>query len=96
MKVLFVVRSWSALRSIGRSPGWRAAADGECACCFVHEADDGGRDHLGLQQRMTTDLRAVLGAGAEGVAIFVVSGRAGDGVDDCAAAWGATEVVELE
>jgi len=44
------------------------------------------------QRRITAALRRTLDGSAEKIPVFVVSGERGDDIDDCARAWGATEV----
>ena len=92
-RLLFVVHEPSQLRTIVRSPAWGADGEAERALCLVHGGDPSGLGDLGLQQRMTIELRAALGADAETIPTFVVSGHPGDDVDACAASWGATRVV---
>lgn len=94
-RVLFVVHDASDLRAVARSPAWRSATPAERALCLVHDGDLSGVSHLSLQQRMTVQLRAALGAAAESIPTFVVSGSPGDDAATCAEAWGATRVVDL-
>jgi hypothetical protein len=54
---------------------------------------DGLTDSLTAQRVVTKALRAARGVAAEQVAVFVACERAGETLDDCASAWGATEVV---
>jgi len=65
----------------------------ELAICYVAGAPSGLARTLNSQRALTALLREVLGDSAENVAIFVVSGADGDGVDECAAEWGATNVM---
>jgi hypothetical protein len=44
------------------------------------------------QRRITVALRRAFGALAEAIAVFIVTNGEGDRVEDCARAWGATEV----
>src|SRR5436190_14795649 len=91
-RVLVVIRAISQVRNAVRARAARLAKDDELAVCLVHDADGGGVGHLQLQRQMTVQLRVTLGAAAEAVATFVVSGRDGDDVASCAAGWGATMV----
>lgn len=94
-RLLFVVRDPSDLREGGSSPDLLASDGTDRAVCLVRDGDTSGLSHLPLQQRMTVELRALLGPAAESIATFVVSGHADDDVDGCAAAWGATRIVDL-
>jgi hypothetical protein len=94
-RVLFVVRNPLDLRDSSRASAMSTVDDAQRALCVVRDGDDAGIGHLALQQQMTVELRAQLGDGAEMMAIFVVSDRGEDDVAACAAAWGATRVVEL-
>ena len=68
-------------------------ADGhEVAVCYVLASQPGLRASLDAQRRITVELRHALETSAETIPVFVVSGLDGDGVDDCARAWGATDV----
>lgn len=66
---------------------------GELAVCYELPPEaDGFREALAAQRSVTEALRAARGSGAESIAIFAVSGRDGDRVEDCARDWGASEV----
>ncbi len=67
----------------------------EIALCLVVAPSEPQVNHLRLQQRMAGELRALLGEAAERIATFVVSGEDGDDVASCAAAWGASRVIDL-
>lgn len=68
-------------------------ADGhEVAVCYVLPVEAGLQASLEAQRKITTELRRALDASAESIPVFVVSGLDGDGVDECARAWGATDV----
>jgi hypothetical protein len=49
-------------------------------------------DAVAAQRAITTAMRLVFGERAESIAIFVASSRKGQGIAECARAWGATEV----
>jgi hypothetical protein len=68
-------------------------ADGhDVAICYVLPSEAGLRASLEAQRRITLELRQALETSAETIPVFVVSGLDGDGVDECAHAWGATDV----
>ena len=68
-------------------------ADGhELALCYVLPRQADLRASLQAQRRITMELRRALETTAETIPVFVVSGLAGDDVNDCARAWGATDV----
>ena len=94
-RILLVVIDADAVRD-ARAPELDGGHDAELAVCLVHDGGDGGLGDLRLQQRMTAALRERLGADAESIATFVVTGRNGDDADACAATWGATRVVRLD
>jgi hypothetical protein len=60
-------------------------------CCVVDERTD-LQVSLEHQRRITVALRRAFGALAETIAVFIVTNGEGDRVEDCARAWGATEV----
>jgi hypothetical protein len=62
------------------------------AACLVAPELGSFPEGLEVQRRVSTMLRYLLGASAENIAVFVISGRPGDNVEDCALAWGASEV----
>jgi hypothetical protein len=68
-------------------------ADGhEVAVCYVLPVPPSLKASLDAQRRITADLRRALSNSAESIPVFVVTGADGDGVDECATAWGATDV----
>lgn len=67
-------------------------AGGEVAICYVLPTPLGLHGSLEVQRRITLELRQALETSAEAIPVFVVTGLEGDGVDDCARAWGATDV----
>lgn len=93
-KVLVVIDDPMQVLDISALRDEQSGPESEVAICLV----DGGSttSHLTLQQQTTAQLRARFGSAAEAVAIFVVSGRVGDGVAECATDWGATEIVDLD
>lgn len=62
-------------------------------CCVLPAGRDGLDDALRVQREVTSALRACVPQHAENVAVLVVSETDALGVDECARAWGATEVV---
>jgi hypothetical protein len=64
----------------------------EVACCHPLTTVSTLQQVLDIQRRITARLRYAFDSSAEGIPVFVVTGNDGDGVDDCAAAWGATDV----
>lgn len=65
----------------------------ELAVCYELPPDRNGfRDALMAQRAVTGALRRACGPQAESIAIFAVTDRDGERVDDYARAWGATEV----
>ena len=95
-RLLFVLRDPLELRDAARSEALTAAEGADRAICLVRgDGDPSGMTHLGLQQRLTVEMRACLGAAAESMPTFVVSGQAGDDVESCASGWGATRVIDL-
>jgi hypothetical protein len=61
----------------------------EIAICCALAPEMNLQASLEIQRRITTALRQVLETSAEAIPIFVVTGEAGDGVEECARAWGA-------
>jgi hypothetical protein len=64
----------------------------DLAVCYVVAPQSNLDVRLDAQRKITAALRQALDGSAEAVPVFVVSEGEGDGIDDCAAAWGATEV----
>jgi hypothetical protein len=74
---------------------WEVASAGgaELALCYELAPGHDGCDEALLAQRAVTEaLRRACGADAEKIAIFAVSDRDGERVEDYATAWGATIV----
>jgi len=71
----------------------QVTSEHEFAICYVAGVPSGLARTLNAQRALTAVLREVLGDSAESVAIFVVSGADGDGVEECATEWGATNVI---
>lgn len=74
---------------------WEAAAadEAEYAVCYQLPRDNHGfHDMLSAQRTMTAALREACGLRAESMAVFAITDRDGDRVEDCARDWGATEV----
>lgn len=75
---------------------WQEVSSGaaELAVCYELPTDHNGfRDALEAQRAVTGALRRACGQQAESIAIFAVTDRDGERVDDYARAWGATEVL---
>ena len=71
-----------------------AVVDAQIAICYqLPPGQDGLLESLNAQRALTKALRAARGAAAEEVPVFVASERDGERLDDCAKAWGATEVL---
>ena len=64
----------------------------DVAVCYVTPSATQLKEMLASQRRITASLRLALNGSAEKIPVFVVSGQAGDGIEDCAKAWGATVV----
>jgi hypothetical protein len=67
----------------------------DAAIAFCYELPpgrDGLAEALAAQRSLTALLRQHQATTAESIPIFVATNRAGESVDDCASAWGATEV----
>jgi len=64
----------------------------EVAICCALSPELGLRASLDVQRRITLSLRQALAHAAEAIPVFIVTGTAGDGIEDCARAWGATDV----
>lgn len=93
-RVLVVIRDPRDLLTIRRGVAVAAVRASELAICQV--TDDDHLADLQHQQVMTRTLRLLLGADAETVAVFVVSGRVGDDAASCAESWGADVIVSWD
>lgn len=92
MRVLILLSDLaSADKSSARCSALLGQGD-EVAVCCVLPASHGLAGVIDAQRRITAALRRRDDGSADKVAVFVVSGEAGDGIDDCAEAWGATRV----
>ena len=92
MRVLVVLSAASLVDGI-RTRCFRAVGERhEVAVCYVLEPHATHERALQMQRKVTAELRQALESAAEAIPVFVVSGGDGDGVDDCARAWGATYV----
>lgn len=96
MRMLVVIQDPRELSRIHGVHSQTAVLGAVLAVCLVHESTDRGTDHLALQRQLTATLRSKLGAAAESIAIFVVTGRHDDDVGRCAAEWGATSIADIE
>ncbi|MFZ5890707.1 MAG: hypothetical protein ACOY0T_06615 [Myxococcota bacterium] len=92
MRVLAVLRDPLLPESIAQRCGQLAAQGHQVAVCYVAPTQLGLRAVLEVQRKVTLALRRALDNLAEDIPIFVVTEREGDRVEDCARAWGATEV----
>ena len=92
MRVLVVLQDPIATESIQERCSQLIAEGHEIAVCHVLPAGEGLRASLETQRKITMELRVAFGASAEAIPVFVISGLDGDGVDDCAREWGATDV----
>lgn len=64
----------------------------EVAVCHRLAREQTLQETLDLQRKITRLLRHLLESAAESIPVFVVTGTDGDGIEDCARAWGATDV----
>jgi hypothetical protein len=92
VRTLVVLRDPIAASAIRERCAALVGAGKEVALCYVLPAELGLRASLAVQRRITSELRQALETSAEAIPVFVVSGAQGDSVDDCARAWGATDV----
>lgn len=92
MRVLVVFEDPMATESAQNRCAPLIAGGHEIAVCYVLPAGAGLRASLDAQRKITMDLRRAFGASAEAIPVFVISGLEGDTVDECARAWGATDV----
>jgi hypothetical protein len=92
-KILVVMRGAINEESVRRCCRDLPTENAAIAVCYeLPPGHDGLVEGLAAQRALTAMLRQVRGADAETIAVFVVSDREGQRVDDCASAWGATEV----
>lgn len=92
-RVLLVVRGPIDPEMFRRRYEVISSAQGAIAVCYELPAGhDGFHDALSAQREVTEALRQACGPSAEDIAIFAVSERNGDRVEDYAREWGATEV----
>lgn len=92
-RVLLVLRGPIDVETVKRR--WETArADGaEYAVCYqLPQGSHGLPDMLSAQRTVTAALRKACGSRAESIAVFAITDREGDRVEDCARDWGATEV----
>jgi hypothetical protein len=92
MRVLVVLADPIAPHGIRQRCSALVAGGHEVAICYVLPPPPSLKASLEAQRRITADLRQALASSAESIPVFVVSGSAGDGIDDCARDWGATDV----
>jgi hypothetical protein len=93
VRVLVVLRG--PIRTETVKARWQAVSRDrhELAFCYVLPPDnDGLAESVRAQRAVTLALRRIGEAAVESVAVFAASERDGERVDDCARAWGATEV----
>jgi hypothetical protein len=92
MRVLVVLPDPLEADSIRERCGAHLEGGHDLAVCYVLAPQTSLEVALKTQQKITGELRRAFSASAEMIPVFVVSGGDGDGVDDCARAWGATDV----
>jgi hypothetical protein len=92
MRVLVVLPNPIEADSIRERCGAYLAEGHDLAVCYVLGSPTNLEAALKTQQRITGELRRAFSASAEMIPVFVVSGGDGDGIDDCARAWDATDV----
>jgi hypothetical protein len=92
-RVLLVLRGPIDVETVKLRCGPLFAEEAELAVCYqLPQGSHGFHDMLSAQRTMTGALRQACGSRAESIAIFAITEREGDRVEDCARAWGATEV----
>lgn len=92
MRVLVVLRDPIIVDAVRERCGQAMAEGHSVGVCYVPTDPLGLQAVLDAQRRVTQALRHALDKRAEGVPVFVASERDGDRIEDCARAWGATEV----
>ncbi|HEX6277248.1 MAG TPA: hypothetical protein VFZ53_29605 [Polyangiaceae bacterium] len=93
MRVLVVLAEPDVSRATRERCSALLAEGREVAVCHVlNSSSKGLQAHLEAQRKITAALRRALEGGAENIPVFVITGEVGDGVEDCARAWGATDV----
>jgi hypothetical protein len=92
MRVLVVLSEPDLSKTLRERCSALIAEGREVAVCHVVGKQAGLEGLLEAQRKITTALRRALEASAEAIPVFVLTGEDGDGVDDCARAWGATDV----
>lgn len=92
MRVLMVLRDPIVVDEVRDRCGELVAGGHSVGVCYVPTIQLGLQAVLDAQRRVTQALRQALDKQAEGIPVFVASEREGDRVEDCARAWGATEV----
>jgi len=92
MRVLVVLSEPHVPRPLGERCQ-RLIGDGhDVALCYSSTVAATIDATLDAQRKITADLRRTLENSAETIPVFVVTGQSGDGIDDCARAWGATDI----
>lgn len=92
MRVLVILPDCVELDAIRQRCGGLVAQGHDLAVCCVLASQATLTAALDAQRRITALLRRALDKSAEAIPVFVVSQGDRDAVDDCARAWGATEV----
>jgi hypothetical protein len=92
MRTLVVLSDPIEAETIRRRCAGLLAGGHEIAVCYVLSPQAGLQASLEAQRRITMELRHALETSAETIPVFVISGLEGDRIDDCARAWGATDV----
>jgi hypothetical protein len=92
MRVLVVIGEPFAPDAMRERCGRLLSEGHELAVCYTLAPLTNLPTSLGIQRRIAAALREGLESSAERIPIFVVTGAPGDGVEECARAWEATEV----
>jgi hypothetical protein len=92
-RILVVLRAAIDAETVRRRCPPSVAQTHQMAVCYVLKPHEAGIEaSVEAQRRITLSLRQALNQRAETIPVFVVTGRDGDGIDDCAREWGATVV----
>lgn len=92
MRVLVVISEPLVAAAMKERCGRLVSEGHEIAVCYPLAPLTNLPTSLGIQRRIASALREGLDKSAEQIPIFVVTGAPGDGVEECARAWGATDV----
>jgi hypothetical protein len=92
MRVLVVLPVPDVSDSVRKRCAEHLAGGREIAVCHVLRGESGLSASLEAQRKITSALRRALESAAETIPVFVLTGGDGDAIEDCARAWGATDV----